>query len=410
MGNKPQIGIEEILSTYNISPAISASIIPLKEAESRGIVTDLREPDDLAAMIAGYDALFSTGLSKDYVDKREFSLLISLRELLQNALDEEETVSGRPGAQLEQDGLGTWIIDKGRGVKVDALRMGESKKDCWSRGYYGEGLKIAASHLMLNRIPVYFFTGQKVFRFIALPKDAENPGIFVLLGKSEDATEGTKILLYGYRPDSEFINELVRFWNRELQNKLLAEVKFASRDCPKEMPSAIFDFPDLLYIRNMLAGQMSQVAKRKSLLSYDLWWLRLDVSRKLMTQTTPQLFLEIAKMLEISAAAREKFVEKLIEAGMLRKKSLGKGIVIEFMPVFSIVEGHLFVYTFPGGMFDAFADALNLKDKKDLIRRVTTHDEVEFAVSKGLIPMMIPQEISDRFNDIPLLQRDDAVS
>jgi hypothetical protein len=66
----------------------------------------------------------------------------------------------------------------------------------------------------------------------------------------------------------------------------------------KKMPSAIFDFPNLLYIRNMYVGEMSQVAKRRSLLSYDLWWVRLDVSGKLMTQTTPQLFLEIAKLLE----------------------------------------------------------------------------------------------------------------
>jgi len=38
--------------------------------------------------------------------------------------------------------------------------------------------------------------------------------------------------------------------------------------------------------------------------------------------------------------AREKFVEKIIEAGMLKKKSCGKGFVIEFMPIFSIVEGN----------------------------------------------------------------------
>lgn len=28
-----------------------------------------------------------------------------------------------------------------------------------------------------------------------------------------------------------------------------------------------------------------------------------------------------------------------------------------------------------------------------------------FCYGEGLIPMLIPQEISDRFNDIPLLQR-----
>jgi hypothetical protein len=288
--------------------------------------------------------------------------------------------------------------------------MGESNKDCWMRGYFGEGLKLAASYLTLNCIPVYIFTKDKILKFLVLPEDAHNPGIFILLGRSKEEVQGTRILLYGYKPDPEFIEKIVRFWNNELENKLVAEVKFSSKDCPKEMPSAIFDFPNLLYIRNMYVGEMSQVAKRKSLLSYDLWWVRLDVSRKLMTQTTPQLFFEIAKLLDLSEMARRKFVETLIEAGMLKTKKIGEGLAIEFDPTFSIVEGHLFVYAFPGGMFNTFVDVLGLKDKKEFIRRVSTHEEVESAISRGLIPMVIPHEISDRFSSIRPLQKGNPVS
>ncbi len=403
MKNSPQMEIKEILHKYNISPGMSASIIPLTEAENRGITLDLEEPHNLAPMIAGYDALFSTGLSKDYVDKREFNLFVSLRELIQNALDEEELVMGQPHVQFEQDIHGTWIIDSGRGLKLEALRMGESNKECWMRGYFGEGLKLAASYLTLNHIPVYIFTRDKILKFLVLPEDAHNPGIFILLGRSREEVKGTRLLLYGYRPDPEFIRKIVRFWNSELENKLIAEVKFSINDCPKEMPSAIFDFPNLLYIRNMYVGEMSQVAKRKSLLSYDLWWVRLDVSRKLMTQTTPQLFLEIAKLLTLSGAARQKFVEKLVETGMLKTKKISTGLVVEFNPLFSIVEGHLFVYVFPDGMLNAFADVLGLAEKKDLIRRVTSHEEVEKAASRGLIPLLLPHEISDRFSSIPSL-------
>jgi hypothetical protein len=403
MKNKPHMGIEEILREYNLSPSISASIMPLTEAENRGITLNLEEPYDLASMITGYDALFSTGLSKEYVDKREFNLFISLRELIQNALDEEELVTGQPHVQFEQDIHGMWIIDSGRGLNIEALRMGESNKDCWMRGYYGEGLKLAASYLTLNRIPIYIFTKHMVLKFLVLPEDARNPGIFILLGRSKEEVKGTRLLLYGYRPDAEFIKKIVRFWNNELENKLITEVKFPTNDCPKEMPSAIFDFPNLLYIRNMYVGEMSQAAKRKSLLSYDLWWVRLDVSRKLMTQTTPQLFLEIAKLLTFSETARRKFAEKLVETGMLKTKNINTGIVIEFSPLFSIVEGHLFVYAFPDGMLDAFVDVLGLGEKRDLIRRVTSYEEVERATSQGLIPLLLPSEISDRFSSIPPL-------
>jgi hypothetical protein len=405
MKNNSDAGIKEIVQRYDLSPAATASIIPLTEAGNRGIILDLEEPPDLASRIADYDALFSTGLSKDYVDKREFNLFISLRELIQNALDEQELVTGNPHIQYDQDNYGTWIIDKGRGFKLEALRMGESNKECWMRGYYGEGLKLAASYLTLHHFPVYIFTRDMVLKFLVLPRDARNPGIFILLGRSKEEAEGTRILLYGYKPDPGSVEKIVRFWNRELENRLVAEVTFSSKDCPREMPSAIFDFPDHLYIRNMYAGEMSSVLKRKSLLSYDLWWVRLDVSRKMMTQTTPQLFLEIVKLLEFSEEARKKCAEKLLETGMLKKKPFGKGLVIEFIPVFSIVEGHLFVYAFPKGMFDTFVDVLGLEGKKDLIRLVTTHEEVEFAISKGLIPMVVPHEISDRFSSVPLLQR-----
>ncbi len=395
--------ISDLFRTYNISPAMSASIIPLREAEGRGLLSDFEEPPEMASLIVGYDALLSTGLSKDYVDKREFSLFISIRELLQNALDEEEVVRGRPDVLIEQDAQGTWIVDRGRGITVNALRMGGSDKECWMRGYYGEGLKLAASYLTLNRVPVYLFMGQMVFRFITLPRDEQNPGIFILLGRSREAIEGTKILLFGHKADQDFMKKIVRFRNKDFAPTLIAEERFPSEDCPREMPSAIFDFPNQLYIRNMYAGEMSEVSRRKSLLSYDLWWFRFDVSRNLMTQRMPQLFLEIAKLLERSAAARKKFAEKLIEAGMLKTKPVEGGLAIEFNPTFTIVEGHLFVYAFPKGMLDEFAESLGFGAKGDLIRRVSTNEEAKSAIAKGLIPILLPYELLEQFSSIPSL-------
>lgn len=61
-------------------------------------------------------------------------------------------------------------------------------------------------------------------------------------------------------------------------------------------------------------------------------------------------------------------------------------------------------------MLDAFTEILNLKDKKGLIRRVSTPEEVEVAISRGLIPMVVPNEISDRFSSIPPLQKDNPHS
>lgn len=395
------MGKRKFLNLYDISIDTYASVIPLREVSKKGMTLDLKEPEYITSKIIGYDALFSTGLTKDYIDKREFNHFISLRELVQNALDEEELITGEPQIQFKQDLNGFWIIDNGRGIKIEDLRMGESNKECWMRGYFGEGLKLAASYLTLNKIPVYIFTQNMILKFLAIPENARNPSIFILIGRASEKVKGTKILLYGYKPDPAVIKRLVRFWNSDFDNKLIAEVKFPSNDCQKEMPSAIFDYPDLLYIRNMYVGKMSQIAKRKSLFSYDLWWIRLDVSRKLMTQTTPQLFLEISKLLSFSEIARKKLAEKLVESGMLKLIRMGRGLVIEFNPIFSIVEGHLFVYAFPDGMLNAFLEVLGLENKKGYICCVTSNEEVEKAVSQNLIPLLVPFEISDRFSDVP---------
>ena len=54
-------------------------------------------------------------------------------------------------------------------------------------------------------------------------------------------------------------------------------------------------------------------------------------------------------------------------------------------------------------MLEAFADVLGLAEKRDLIRRVTSQEEVEKATLQRFIPLLLPSEIYDRFNSIPSL-------
>jgi hypothetical protein len=89
---------------------------------------------------------------------------------------------------------------------------------------------------------------------------------------------------------------------------------------------------------------------------------------------------------------------------MLKTKPVGRGLAIDFNPTFTIVEGHLFVYAFPKGMLEEFVKVLGLEAKRDLIRRVSTNEEAESAVSKGLIPILFPYELSEQFSSIPPLQ------
>ncbi len=111
-----------------------------------------------------------------------------------------------------------------------------------------------------------------------------------------------------------------------------------------------------------------------------------------MTQLAPLIFKEVAKLLEKSETARKKYAEKLLEAGMLRIRRVSNGEIIEFEPIFSIFEGHLFVYAFPKGMLNTFIDVTGFSNKRELIRKVSTEEEALKALDEGFTPIKIQYE------------------
>jgi len=395
------VSTEQIIDRYCIPISMSAFVLTIPEAMDKGILesSSLLLPGNIEGI--EFEALLPLGITVEYIEKREFTELIAVRELLQNALDETEQLFGKPLATINQDSNGMWIEDNGRGILIDAFRIGGGSKEPWMRGFFGEGLKIAASYLIHKGYPVLFFSSDKVYELIELPKNSTNAGIFLLIGKNNRTIQGTKILISGFKQEIKETQKIVRFWNEELKGRKIAEETFSSEQSTKEMPSAIFDYPNELYIRNMYVGPMSEVAKRESLLSYDLWWFRMDVSRKLMTQSIPLMFIEIAKVLERSESCRKIFVEKLVESKMLKITDLHGKHFIEFNPVFATVEGHLFVYACPKGMIDMFVTVLGLEKEKERIVRVHSEKEAEKAIEQGWVPINFHYELTKEMNIIP---------
>jgi hypothetical protein len=380
------------MSEYGVPESLRHFVIPLPENFEI-------KSENLEGILINYDSLFLIGITKEYILKRNFDELKALREIIQNALDENELTFGKPFVEIRKDSLGTWIIDKGRGIKLQDLLVGFSDKECWMRGYYGEGLKIAAGYfLSLNR-PVYIFTNENVFRFIYY--DKENPKLYVILGKTNKKFEGTSVLIKDYYPQDETLNKIVIFNNKEVYERKIDEVYVASEECKFPKPYTIYDHPNLFYVRNILVGETSKVARRRSLFSYDIWWFRLDVSREFMSYSMPNLFKEVSKIFELSEKAREKLVEKLIESGMLIVKNVDNKISIHFSPIFAIFEGHLFVYHFPKGLLNSILKHLKIEDKKDLVVRVANEEEERKALEKGLIPFLVSEELSEEFRVIP---------
>ncbi len=356
--------------------------------------------------IKKFEGVLPLNITVSYISKRKIDDMRALRELIQNALDESEEKTGKPFVDVKITKEGVWVIDNGSGINAKAFLVGASTKDCWMRGYYGEGLKLAVGYFVLKGYEVYLFSEGLVFKPFTFPPTAEDPQIMVLLGESNYSGKGTAILVKGLKVDEKLINQIVSYRNPDLKGKIIDTVPLYDEECGVEKPYVIYDHPNLLYIKNLLVGKLSQVAKRPSFFTYDVWWFRLDVSRELLSYSMPKLFIQIAKVYEKSEKAQERLAEKLVESEMVRVKKRGKGITIVFDPIFGIFEGHLFVYSFPRGMLEKMLKALNLGDKEKCVRLFTEKDpeeKIDEAIENGIIPFLISSEIAD-LSKIPRYQ------
>jgi hypothetical protein len=357
----------------------------------------LKEPQTFGNTIIQYDGMVSLNISKEYIQKRGFSEFKALREIIQNSLDETELSTGVPDVTIKIDEAGTWIIDNGRGLNGNAFIIGNSEKKCWMRGYYGEGLKLALGFFLLAGYSVYIFSNKNVFKPVFLPVKKEKAWLNILLGDGANSEEGTRILIANYKADKKMLDELVSFQNQDIKDKIVDRIVMKGKECDYEKPLTIYDHPNLLYMRNLLVGKASEVTKRRSFFTYDLWWFRLDVSRNLLTYSMPNLFIQVASAIEKSEKFRAAFAKKIVEAGMIRVSEKHGVKIIEFCPQFSTFEGHLFVFAFPKKLLKHILSEIGMEDKEEAIkffmREKSSDQDIQRAISDGKIPFVSTSEI-----------------
>lgn len=385
---------------YGFPSEYQLYVIPIQELtdkiheEDRAI---LRDPQTLMPKIIQYDGMISLNISKEYILKRGFSEFKAIREIIQNSLDETELSTGTPEVTIEIDDMGTWIVDNGRGLDGNAFIIGSSEKKCWMRGYYGEGLKLALGFFLLKGYQVYIFSNKNVFKPIFLPAKKEKAWLNILLGEAESEEKGTKILIADYKADSKMLSELVSFKNQDIKEKIIDKIEMKGKECDYERPLTIYDYPNLLYMRNLLVGKANEVTKRKSFFTYDLWWFRLDVSRNLLTYSMPNLFIQVANAIEKSEKFRKAFAKKIVETKMIRIIEKQGAKIIEFSPQFSTFEGHLFVFAFPRQLLKNILREIGLDGKEEKIeffsRENSTERDIQKSISEGKIPFVSTSEI-----------------
>jgi len=146
----------------------------------------------------GYDGGISYGITKEYVRTRGWGVWQAFREVVQNALDETQYVTKKWPASYPCNStyFDTIVRDTGRGITVKHLLIGTSEKPEWSRGRFGEGLKLALMTFRHQGIPVAIFAGDRqiVPFFITTNVDGVNAEMFYICYKKEpESITGTEV-------------------------------------------------------------------------------------------------------------------------------------------------------------------------------------------------------------------------
>ena len=126
--------------------------------------------------------------------RQEWGEWEAIREIVQNALDEAEAY------QWGYDERGLWLADRGRGVAVADFLLGPPKlKPDWSRGKYGEGMKIAALALVRKGYSVHVETvGREVWMVFLEQRVNGSAETLAALWRPDGTAIGTRFHIIGY--------------------------------------------------------------------------------------------------------------------------------------------------------------------------------------------------------------------
>jgi hypothetical protein len=168
-----------------------------------------------ACRALGYDGALSYGMVRQYVKTRGWGVWQAFREVVQNALDEMQYVLNDwpKGYVCYNTPTESIVHDWGRGLSIRHLLVGTSEKPEWSRGRFGEGLKLALMVLLDQGVPVYIRSGDREIRPTFTPVNIEgtNLDVFcVCYKKVAETIEGTEVHIGDPTLCRRFMNNFVQ--------------------------------------------------------------------------------------------------------------------------------------------------------------------------------------------------------
>jgi len=252
----------------------------------------LSDPPALQGQIKSWDLAFYTGARSDYARGRGWNWWMAVRELVQNALDATEETYGREGmhAVIITDGLGLHIINSGPRLPIMAWMFGGSTKQCWERGQFGEGLKMAAIYYAGIGYPLYIFNANEVYKAIISPT---SDVVYVVVGTAARAFDGTNAIVMDPETiaNAKMIHDSV--FTNVYYSRALSEVRWNPQECQHPEPSFAVDAPDDLYVRDIYVNKISNITRRPGALGYNLWWVELDPNRTTVAAVRSQKWAQL---------------------------------------------------------------------------------------------------------------------
>jgi len=282
--------------------------------------TVVRDHELVKGRIKAWEGVYITSMRREASERKRWTVWMAVREFIQNAMDIADRYGGtfdfkfRDNTVYVYNSFGKASPEEAK-VKLVHWEYGKSDKQCWERGWFGEGMKMASIALLGMNKHIYVFSYDVAYKpvlwrdrlvivmgTVVEPKTSTEVFIFPVSWKEfyVEGPWGQRLL---FEPDMATFQQLLEEYN----GKLLGCVEYEGPECPVVKPSCVVDIPDRLYVRDVFVNYMSNICE-KSRFTYNLWWVELDPNRNTVSNTT-QLEDEIVKVLAHVGGALRKLVE-----------------------------------------------------------------------------------------------------
>jgi len=349
-----------------------------------------------------------TFTAKDqYAKIADWTIEMAFREILQNALDgaNELGYSSDDVKVKYDDERGLLVVENpSKRLSYEHMVFGGSEKPCWTRGRYGEGLKVASSFFTKRRGTIYVISHDVAFRFISVQKY-----IVLLLGRAKRPMPG-KTAVYIHDRDAKRLEDMVdvvlfktkgrKFAYKSIVNGRVYGCKYDAECYVAGKERGVGS----LYVRDMYVNNFKELVSKDSLFDYNLWWLNLSRDRIHITNTY-ELYSQIAEVLNsLDERSMEKIAEYMVDKCTKTALSRGGFYIVfggDFIELTAISDNYYRTYDLRKAVTKKIIEKYKLKE--DFVGYDTSASWVDRALYAGYTPVVYTSPTSNPPFTLPLL-------